>query len=367
MKTSKTIRLVGTITAVEPVGTTFPKSTADSIPDNDDRKRVDGYLQNGTMPINRDGVIAEEPIISGTAIKSKLRHACSDAITFKRAADGNKVSMKDLYLMKVGQNADAKSNKEKLEDGESTLIDCSQLHVYRDANSVADQFGIFEMGGNLAMSAAIGVDRIRLEFMGGVRHDIPVDYINDYAAGNAKEEYMERRLNNTKLSHAKTELSLKERELRKVRIDAKLKKGVETAETNALNAQIVTLAETIKELGALQGDTKISTQMPIPVRHVAAAGSVFKQTITIADGSARGLSMVAFGLKQLSKNPKIGAYKSSCGEIKASWDVIEIIDGVADTKGTLSIGGFVNSVFVAVDAQAQAWWDANSTDTTWIK
>lgn len=367
MKTATTIRLVGKITAVEPLSTTFPKATADAIPDANDRKRVDSYLQKGTMPINRGGDIAEEPIISGTAIKSVLRHACADAIIFARAAKGNKVSMKDLYLMKVGQNADAKSNKEKLEDGEATLIDCGQLYVFREANSVPDQFGLFDLIGNLGISAAIGVDRIMLEFMGGVRHDIAVDYINEYAAGNAKEEYMERRVNNTKLSQAKSAKEDKERELRKTRAEAKLKKGEESAATEALNADLAKLEAEIKELGVLQGDTKISTQMPIPARHVAPIGSVFNQTITIADGSVRGLSMVNYGLNQLSKKPKIGAYKTSCGEIKGSWEVIVITDGVPELKGTLSIGGFINSVFAPVDAAAQAWWDKNAKDTSWIK
>ena len=364
--TSK-IRLEGIITAVEPVSTTFPKATADTIPDYETRKRVDSYLQKGTMQINRDGQISEEPIISATALKSKLRHACADAIIFARAAAGNKVRLKDVYLMKVGQDADAKSNKEKLESGESTAVDVGAINEFREANSIADQFGLFEISGNLAVSAGIPVQKTELSYLGGVRHDIPARYISDYAEGEAAEQYLQRRINNTLLSQSKTEVEEKRRELKKVRKDANLKKGEESANSDKLNKEIEALEAKIEALEEAQGDQTISTQMPIPARHCAAQGTQFNQTITINDGSTKGLSMIVYGLNELSKNCKIGAYKTSAGEISGKWDVYLITDGIKELKGSLEIGGFVNSVFTAVDEDAQTWWNENALNEDWIK
>jgi hypothetical protein len=364
-KFSKNKQLVANVTIknIEPISTTFAKMGDDKaklfplIRQN----QLNDCLSLGQTHIVHEGEEVATCFITGGSMRARIRHACADVVVKTRKAQGNPVRMKDVYALKVGQIADAKSNKAKKEKNNKKEVknDAFARDEFRCANPLLSHFGLFEVSSTICISHGLPAAPIQPSMIGGVRFDINPTYILENLSEEDQANYLARKNRNANKSLLEVELKKLETALKKE------KKNSNVSETiHRLEQEIAEKKDALAAIGDGE-DMKNSTQMPLS-RHIVPAGNTFYSKMVLMDiEDSASSSMLLTGLEAISRFPKIGAYKSLGGEIEMKLELRTIgDDGESESLGFLTVGGY-QSLQTDLTELGQSWFDQSKNDKSW--
>lgn len=324
------IIFTGTITTKQPISIVLPES--------------ESYLNApkcASIPMYFQGERVDTVCIPGTTIRGTLRRNAYD-ITHPGTQ-----SLERIYNSLIGQDRVS----EVAGDGKINLV---KLKEGRDADPVVNLFGAgLTYAGRLEVGIATSQTPVKPTLVRGVRKDI--DPLSRVFAAMSKEdqEIWEKRNNAVpECTRIKKQITgLKGMLVKNARETKKELKKLDqdsfaldklSNEVISLNEQIELLEKELKSYDEVTKGRKNNTNH-ITGYWAMPQGVTLNHQIRLRDKSL--LPLLLDSINSLSLNPVLGGQVArGCGEIEATWNVKEVVDGSVTELGTVSIGGFQPAV-----------------------
>jgi hypothetical protein len=325
---TNTIVLDGNLTAVSEFSTALPggpslqdiynlPGVADTILGFKSAGKKTAFLPR--IPKQVGGQWAYVPYVTGSSLRSALRHAAVDAIYLRLDATRfgeYPLGTDEFYLLASGgivESGDAQVKKIKARGVNLDRPD--HLRKVRADNPLLSLFGSMSarIAGRLAVGQASATENLRTAILFGVRADDlrRASDLNVERFSAEQIEEWERRLGETQ-DTSKRKKEIESRIKAKRKEIARMEKSGDSALAGRLREDVSDLD---KQLAEAKADGSMSRLMPLPGYEVVPAGAVFSHRIGLHRATDAEVGLLFESLRVFASDFRVGAHRSLGGGV----------------------------------------------------
>jgi CRISPR type IV-associated protein Csf2 len=333
------IRLVGTITAVQPISIIAP--AAEGAP-----RGIKNYARRQVVQPN--GEVAETLVIPATTIRGRLRRLAFAPVAEALKGLGKPPSLDAYYFSVIGQTRSSEDEKE--------YVDLEAIATQRKENPVASLFGSgIGLASRLRVRDAVPTAPVTGEVVRFTRKDIDADEgLGDLLDKDSVKDWVRRANANSQRAKLDGRIDTLQRRLRQ--------KGSEEAET--IRAEIAELEKQTKAY-AIEAGSAVSIKQLLDYTAIP-ENTVMEHSILALRIDETEAGILLDALDGFSSACELGGQVArGCGEIAASYALKVRSTGARDWQdiASLSLGNFEPMTIRTVSDEAaellQSWRDAH--------